>query len=77
MFSYVIADKPQLGQHCRDLQRLRDRDGSLWTNVVVPELELGQDRVDLQRLRDVRLLAPSGPMLLTPRTRVVTTALWR
>ncbi len=53
-------------QHRVDLQRLRDRLGTLIPDGVVPEVEGGQDRVDLQRLRD-RL----GTMLGTHVTNLV------
>ena len=43
--SHVIASKPQFGQHRRDLQRLRDRLGTLNPDGVAPEVEGSQDRL--------------------------------
>jgi hypothetical protein len=43
---------PKKIQHRVDLQRLRDRLGTLVDDLVAAELELGHHRVDLQRLCD-------------------------
>ena len=39
-----IVSKPQLGHHRVDLQRLRDHDGTLIPDGVVPEVEGGHHR---------------------------------
>ena len=51
----------QGGHDCVDLQRLRDRRGTVHADVVAAQLQGGHYRVDLQRLRDrLGTLNPDG-----------------